>query len=324
MADFWLEDMGADGFRMDAVKYYVEADRILQNSPDNFIWLESLNSHLKTVAPDSFTVGEAYGSTFESRLYVNKQSVDIAFDFDLARAFINSANSGNNQAVIATQDSVLGYYPYGQYGVFLTNHDQKRVMNEFGENIELAKVATSMMLTNPGVPFLYYGEEIGMIGDKPDECIRIPMQWDSVTLEETFTLGKHCDNNTNRFNVKAEASDPQSLLSYYRDLIYLRNKHNVLQTGEFRKVLSSSSEVYSFVRFDSNELLLVVINLSADAVSDYALSLDQSPYANARSHQILFGNGSVMDLQMNISGGFENYVPFVTLPPHSTTIIAFN
>lgn len=323
IADFWLTDMDADGFRLDAIKFYVEMDRVLQNAPDTFTWFQNWDSHIESVVPNTFTVGEVFGTSFESRLYV-KKGVDITFDFDLAGAFIDSSNSGNNQTVNSVQNSVLGFYPPGQYGAFLTNHDQKRSMNEFGQDLNKAKVAASMMLTNPGVPFIYYGEEIGMIGDKPDECIRTPMQWESTITETSFMIGKNCVTNADRFNVASQTEDADSLLSHYRSLIHLRNAHPALQTGEIKAVFSSAASVYSFVRYDAGESLLVVVNLSPDAVSDYQLTLEQGPFSGEPTPQTIFGEGIASAPTFNVAGGFDNYVPLPELPPYSTTIIQLN
>ncbi len=69
--------------------------------------------------------------------------------------------------------------PDHQYATFLTNHDQNRVMSQLGGDVNKAKLAAFLLLTSPGTPFIYYGEEIGMQGKKPDENIRLPMQWTS-------------------------------------------------------------------------------------------------------------------------------------------------
>jgi alpha-amylase len=323
IADFWLTDMDADGFRLDAIKHYVEMDRVLQNAPDTFTWLQSWDSHIESIVPNTFTVGEVFGTSFESRLYV-KKGVDITFDFDLARAFINSAYSGNNQAVNSVQNSVFGYYPPSQYGAFLSNHDQKRVMVEFKQDTGMAKVAASMMLTNPGVPFIYYGEEIGMIGDKPDECIRTPMQWEAAIRETSFMAGKNCKTNAKQFNVAAQTADSNSLLSHYRNLIGLRNQHSALRTGEFKAVFSSAATVYSFVRYDVGEALLMVINLSPDVVRDYGLTLEQGPFSGEPDVKTLFGEGTATVPTFSTTGGFNNYVPLPELQPYSTTIIQLN
>ena len=71
---------------------------------------------------------------------------------------------------------------------FLTNHDMNRVMSQLSVDTNKAKLAASVLLTVPGVPFVYYGEEIGMTGVKPDEFNRTPMQW-SAQENAGFTAG---------------------------------------------------------------------------------------------------------------------------------------
>jgi len=85
-----------------------------------------------------------------------------------------------------------------------------------------ARVAASAMLMLPGMPFVYYGEEIGMIGAKPDETIRTPMQW-SAKPGGGFTSGTPWESPQSDWmtkNVAAQAPDPASLLNHYRRLIH--------------------------------------------------------------------------------------------------------
>ena len=92
-----------------------------------------------------------------------------------------------------------------------------------------------MLLTAPGVPFVYYGEEIGMTGVKPDELIRTPMQW-SAQENAGFTAGVPWESVNEDYqgkNVAEQSKDPTSLLSCYRELIRLRAAHPVLQLGDY-------------------------------------------------------------------------------------------
>ena len=76
-----------------------------------------------------------------------------------------------------------------QFATFLSNHDQNRVMSQLAGKVEKARVAAAMLLTAPGVPFIYYGEEIGMVGLEADEEQRTPMQW-SGGANAGFTTGR--------------------------------------------------------------------------------------------------------------------------------------
>ncbi|HVU10586.1 MAG TPA: alpha-amylase family glycosyl hydrolase, partial [Phototrophicaceae bacterium] len=221
--------------------------------------------------------------------------------------------------------SVDTLYPPGQYAAFLTNHDQNRLMNDLGRDVNKAKVAADMLMTQPGVPFVYYGEEIGMQGAKPDEQIRTPMQWDTTPMTAGFTSGtpwEALQNDTATVNVATEDSDPNSLLNHYRDLIHLRAAHPALEEGKLIAVTSVSHNVYSFVRQSDTETLLVVINLSNAAVGDYGLTLKQGLNAGEQG-SLIEGTDALTQPQIDANGGFSNYLPLAQLPPDSLTIIQF-
>lgn len=321
VARFWLQDMGVDGFRMDAVRYLVEDGNVLASSEGNMTWLTRWNDYISSVKPDALTVGEIWTNSFEVAPYV-PNAVDIAFEFDLARFTVEAATNGSASTIIPVQARALRLYPPGQYAAFLTNHDQNRIMNEVNEDVNKARVAASMLLTGGGVPFIYYGEEIGMIGAKPDECIRTPMQWDAERRTAPFMAGKRCETNEATANVEAQSQDAGSLLSHYRRLIHLRNANPVLRTGDLILVESASANVYSFLRQDQDEAVLVLINLSGAEVSDYALRISESVLSGAPAATLLYGDGEPAAPTLNDAGGFAGYTPLPSLPPYSTTIIA--
>ncbi len=131
------------------------------------------------------TVGEVWSDTDTVATYLQDQ-LDLAFEFSLADATLRSAVGGSRTNVDRAQQKVLSAYQPGQYATFLANHDQNRTRSRLLDD-EQAKLAATLQLTFPGVPFIYYGEEIGMQGGKPDENIRRPMQW---TAAGGFTTGK--------------------------------------------------------------------------------------------------------------------------------------
>src|SRR2546426_7554959 len=83
------------------------------------------------------------------------------------------------------QDTLPAY----RWCPFLTNHDQTRALTVLGGDVARARIAATLLLTLPGLPFVYYGEEIGMTGDKPDPRLRTPMQWNPFS-GVGFTTGK--------------------------------------------------------------------------------------------------------------------------------------
>lgn len=320
VAKFWIQDMGADGFRLDGARYLVEDGGTLSSSEGTLNWLTKYHDYLKSLSPNAFAVGEVWTSSFEVAPYV-PASLDVAFEFDLATATLASAQNGRTASVSGVQERTFRLYPAGQYATFLTNHDQNRVMNEVAQLVDKAKVAASMMLTNTGVPFLYYGEEIGMIGTKPDECLRTPMQWTAEVVTEDFMAGKNCQMNPDVANVEAETSDPNSLLSHYRNLIAARNAHPALRVGDMTVLDSDSANVYAFIRHSAEETVLVLINLSDEAVSDYGLSLESSGLSGSFNGETVLGTGDVSTLTLDAQGGFSGYVPMESLAAYSTTVI---
>ncbi|MCX7681501.1 MAG: alpha-amylase family glycosyl hydrolase, partial [Anaerolineae bacterium] len=323
---FWLEEMGVDGFRLDAVKHFIEEGRVQENTSATHEWLRGFYAFYKGINPQAVTVGEVWSPTAQVVQYIGDQ-LDLAFEFSTAQATLDSASSGNRNMVLLAHRQVSSRYPLNQFATFLTNHDQERAMSRLMGDRNRAKVAASLLLTGPGVPFLYYGEEIGQTGGKPDENIRTPMQW-SAEKHAGFTTAarpwRAPQSNYTTVNVAAQTGDPNSLLSHYRSLIHLRNAHPALRVGEWREVRVEDKRVYASLRHDqkaTGEMLLVLINLSGEAVSDYSLSLPAGPLS-AGSATALFGAAEVQPPVLNTRGGFDEYQPLPRLEPYATYVIA--
>ena len=323
IARYWLEDMGADGFRLDAIKHLIERGPIQENTRDTHEWLQGFYSFIKEVNPDAVSVGEAWTNTQQVLRYTDG-GVDIAFQFDLALAAINSINSGFATQVGREQRAIVRDFPPGQYATFLTNHDQNRIMSQFQDDVGKAKLAATWLLTSPGVPFIYYGEEIGQQGTKPDEDIRRPMQWRSDSYRVGFTDGRPWRVPYEDFETKSVAlqeDDPDSLLNHYRALIHLRNQQTALRVGDWVQVDSESNRVYASLRYTDDEVLLVVMNLGPNELDEYALSLAEGPLTAVSTPTLLFGDGQPAELTLNAAGGFADYTPFPSLPPQSSFVI---
>jgi len=319
---FWLEDVGVDGFRLDAVRHMIEDGEILSNTPATHAWLQNFHRYVRSISPDALAVGEVWDETAEVVKYIGDE-VDLAFEFSLAGATLESAWRGNNRALVQAQEEVLQAYPKGRYATFLTNHDQNRVMTQVRNDVAAAKVAATLLLTSPSVPFIYYGEEVGMRGAKPDERIRTPMQWDT-SESAGFTTGtpwEELASNHQVFNVAVQNDDPDSLLNHYRALIHLRQDHPALRVGDMLLVESDAFQVYSFLRHGAGETILVVVNLSDEPVSDYQLALKSGPLVSVPGATLLLGEGQPVAPAPNAAGGFDAYVPLPTLAPQSSTVI---
>lgn len=325
VARFWLEDMDVDGFRMDAIRHFVENGSAQENTPATHAWLQGFHQYYKSVDPQAFAVGEAWTDTPHVLEYIGDE-VDIAFEFDLAGAFMRAANGPIASSAINQMNLVLNSYPIGQYGVFLTNHDQDRVMTVLRGDAEKAGLAAALLLTSPGVPFIYYGEEIGMSGAKPDEDIRRPMQWSGENSKVGFSTvspWRIPPNDYTDFNVASETDDPNSLLSLYRDLIHLRNEHAALRTGETLVVDAGTQRLYALLRYNEQEAFLILVNVHPKPLTPdlYSLTLESGPFTGVVNAILVFGLAGPAAPQINANGGFDSYIPFPEIPAQSIAII---
>ncbi|MCA9935302.1 MAG: alpha-amylase [Ardenticatenaceae bacterium] len=321
---FWLEDMGVDGFRMDAVRHLIENGIAQENTPATHAWLQAFHTYYKGINPDAFTVGETWTDSQNAAQYAVVEN-DIPFEFDLAEEYLRAAGSPIVGNLYDQAQLVDASYPPNQFGIFLTNHDQNRVMSVLGD-VTKAKVGAALLLTSPGVPFLYYGEEIGMTGTKPDEDIRLPMPWNGDDAGVGFTTSipwRAPAADYAEFNVAAEDADPDSLLNTYRTLIHLRNDHEALREGDWTPVAANSSRLYAFLRHTENETILVLFNLNPNVVAagDYSLELVDGPLRGEVTAVSLYGPAVSEPPVVNEAGGFSGYMPLSEIQGQSATVI---
>lgn len=280
IAKFWLKEMNVDGFRLDAAMYLYEEGNTLKNHPNTISFWKELNDSCEVWKPNSLLLGEVWESTSIVKLY--NDALDMCFDFSLSDQNLASAYSGNpflaRQALKATQD----VYDENQFATFLSNHDQNRVFNVLGNNIQKAKVAASLLLTQPGVPFLYYGEEVAMKGVKPDEDIRRPMQW-SNTANAGFSVAtpwRSVNSNYPTYNVSTMQNDSNSLWNHYQKLIELRNNDSILMLGSSKNIISSANEIHSYQRSYKNEDEIILINTSSTNFSNLNFQFSRTDLSN--------------------------------------------
>jgi len=319
---FWLEEMGADGFRLDAVKYLQEDGKRIEHTPATHEWLKDFNKFYKGIDPEAFTVGEVWDDSGTAAKYVGAE-LDATFDFGLAEAMLQSAVSGKKANAARAAQTTIEAYPPGQFATFLANHDQNRTRSRLLDEGQ-AKTAATLQLAFGGVPFIYYGEEIGMQGTKPDENIRRPMQW---TAEGGFTTGTpwnaYYEDYPER-NVAGQDADPNSLLNHYRALIRLRSEHEALRVGDWQPVASEDDGVYASLRSTDQEQILVLVNLGSKPVNEYQLSLESGPLQPGARPALLLGQADLSaGPAVNATGGFAGYQPIAELPPQSSYVIQF-
>jgi alpha-amylase len=276
---FWLTQ-GVDGFRLDAIRYLFEdgPGAGQQDTPSTHAYMARFYDAMSQVNKESVLVGEIWSDIDTIVPYLRTpRELDSAFNFDLASAIVGGVRDDNYNYINATAEVTLETYPKGAVdAIFLTNHDQNRIASELGPNPSKLKLAAAVLMTLSGTPFIYYGEEIGMPGVKPDENIRKPMLWD-----ETENAGFSSVTPWNPkarvaagLNVKAESSDAGSLLSHYRRLIAVRNQNAALRRGDYRVVRWPGKKIYAYLRSAPGQAVLVVHNFSRETVADLSIPVE--------------------------------------------------
>ena len=320
---FWLQEVGVDGFRLDAIRYLIEEGTALADTESTHAWLKGFREFYKKINPQAITVGEIWANTSTVTPYVEGDQLDLAFDFDLADAMVKAvyAKRADNAARVLTVDA--NWFKPLQFATFLTNHDQARSMSLFRNDVAKGKSAATMLLTSPGVPFIYYGEEIGMIGLKPDPMIRTPMQWSSQT-NAGFTTGAPWESIFSDYptkNVATESGNPDSLLSYYREMINLRDQHIALRLGEMIPLETGSASVLAYLRCNAEENILVVINLAPEPLNAYQLGVKSTPLKGTYQLAPLIGSGAFKDLVVDAQGGLAGFQPIPELEPNQNLVL---
>ena len=309
VAEFWLTDMDVDGFRLDAVKYLYESNGITQNAPETIAYWQEFREFYKSVNPDAFAVGEAWDVTSIASQYVKNNGLDYCFEFELADSILNGLNSGSAADLADQMITVVSSYPFLQWGNILGNHDTNRIMSQFSNDMAKTKAATTLLFTLPGIPYIYYGDEIGMTGIKPDENLRTPMQW-TGGAGAGFTTGTpwrtiNADYTTK--NVAAQQTTTGSLWNHYHDLINLRYTQNALSKGTYLPVATSTASVLAFVRRFEDESILVLQNMGSSATNGVTLTLHNGGITPGEQYlQELLGAGNAA-ITIDGNGGFTNY-----------------
>jgi glycosidase len=328
---YWLQDVGVDGFRVDSAPNLVPEGSNLFDTSSTHAWLKDWNTFYKDINSNAFTVGEVWKEPASSLATYTGDQMDTTFEFNIAGAIIDSINSGKNTKINTALQQATTVIPRQQFAPFITNHDMDRSLTMLNGDPEKAKAAASLLLTSPGVPFVFYGEEIGMQGIYIDAdgiwwqlSVRYPMQWSSGT-NAGFTVGQPSfglDPNYVRFNVSDEMKNPASLFSHYKTLISLRNAHPALRIGSLNIVSPSNPGLFASLRVSSSEAVLVLINLTNTPINNFSLSLNKSPLQSGKHPALsLIGQGLVADLTVASKGGFSNYSPISTIPAYATVII---
>lgn len=327
IVNFWLDTMKVDGFRLDAIKYIFEDGSLLENVSSTFEYLKQFRILNKSINPNALSVGEVWSNTSSVLPYVDGTGIDFCFEFETASYILSSINSGFPTSLAShIKNVVTPNYPFLQYGTFLTNHDQIRTHSQLLNNISKSKLAAAVLLTLPGVPFIYYGEEIAMISGSDDPSKRTPMQWTNG-LNAGFTTGtpwKSIPPSYTNFNVETMNYDSSSLLTWYKNLIRIRRVNPALTKGKYYYLNSSNQSIYAFARniSSSNEIIIPIHNFSANEI--------QNPnFFRTGFTGLPVGSYKLYDLVTNTESGFLtiasngdiNCSPSITLKPLGSAIL---
>ena len=322
-ARYWLTDVGVDGFRLDAAKHLIEDGAQTENTPETHGWWKTFRGAIEQSSPGALLLGEVYDTPQNSSSYV-PDDLDMTFDFGLAGAYVSAVQSGDGGGLSRVLEKVTSLYPAsGGFGAFLANHDMDRIASQLGSDPGKLRVAADLLLTGPGVPFIYYGEEIGMTGTKPDERIRTPMRWDASAPAAGFSSHAPWETMSEdpaSLNVSTESADPGSLLSRYRELIRLRAAHPAIATGSWMPIDVESPGVVGALRRDPTETTLVLTNVSGSASSP-TLNLATGPLCGTPNAGVVLGDGPAAAPTVTPAGGFTAYRPIATIPAGSSVVI---
>ena len=260
IARYWL-DMGIDGFRLDAAMHIYPPDR----NDDNIRWWQEFRKALDKTHPHHYLVGEVTESCAFIGPYLRK-GLHACFNFELAEHIIQAINYGRHDCLVSWLMSVNNYYrdqdPGSRDAMFLSNHDQTRIASRLGGDLQKIKLASSILLTLPGDIYLYYGEELGMLGDKPDEHIREPFLWDKKTaMNHQWITPQHSTPQT-IFPLNRQQENPESVFTHYRNWLRYRRSEALFYMGSIQAVECSESSLVIYTIQGDGRTLLVVHNLT--------------------------------------------------------------
>ncbi|HZG86341.1 alpha-amylase family glycosyl hydrolase [Paenibacillus sp.] len=273
---YWL-NLGVDGFRLDAAKHIYDNVASDKNKPEtkekNVAWWQQFRAAMEAEKPGVTLIGEVWDTPAVVAPYLDR-AMSSAFNFELARRILDMAKSESGSNLAFTLERIYALYQEASGGafadsIFLANHDQNRVMSVLGGNENHARTAAAVLLTLPGNPFLYYGEELGMQGMKPDEHIREPLPWTadrSAPGNTSWIVPKYVQDGA--ISAEALAAQPDSLYAHYKRLIAYRKTDRALHEGGIATFDLDQDGIESYVRATADgETSLIVHNLSGDAQS---------------------------------------------------------
>ena len=220
---WWINETGIDGMRLDTVRHV----------PKSF-WNEFANA-IKMKYPNFYLLGEVWNVNPTYLEQYHQLGIDGMTDYPLFEGIRNAfTRYGKTDTLISAIKKRNVYSNPDINGIFIDNHDNKRLVTYAGENgSEYLKQALTFIMTYPSIPIIYYGTEIGMKGgDDPD----------------------------NRRDMKFEVAKNSETLAFYKKLVKLRSNNVAIQEGSI-KLLNYDSYFLSYIREKDNKSVIVLLNL---------------------------------------------------------------
>jgi len=317
---FWL-DMGVDGFRLDAVAYLCEREGTSnENLPETHAVLRRLRAELDRHYVGRMLLAEANQWPEDVREYFGESDeCHMAYHFPLMPRIYMAVASEDRHPVVEILRQTPEIPASCQWATFLRNHDEltlekvtdrerdylynayaadPRARLNLGIRRRLAplmendrrkiELMTVLLMTLPGSPVIYYGDEIGMgdniyLGDR--NGVRTPMQWSpdrnggfSRADPQQLCLPVNTDAvyGAQTVNVESQLRSPSSLLNWMKRLIAVRNAHRAFGRGSLVLIEPGNRKILAYLREYLDETILCVVNLSR---TPQAVEIDLSRYA---------------------------------------------
>jgi maltose alpha-D-glucosyltransferase/alpha-amylase len=304
--DFWLE-MGVDGLRLDAVPYLYERDGTnCENLPETHAFLRQLRRHIDERFADRMLLAEANQWPDDAVAYFGAgDECHMAFHFPIMPRLFMALRMEDRFPVIDILDQTPAIPDNAQWALFLRNHDEltlemvtdeerdymyrvyaadpqarinlgirRRLAPLLGHDRRRIELLNALLLSLPGTPVIYYGDEIGMgdnvyLGDR--NGVRTPMQWspdrnagfsDANRQRLYLPVITDPEYHYEAVNVAAQQENPHSLLWWMKRVIALRKRHPAFGRGSIEFLTPDNRRVLAFIRRHGDETLLVVANLA--------------------------------------------------------------
>lgn len=259
-ADFWIEK-GVSGFRLDAARHIDDFDHEV-----TVAWWKEFSNHVKSKNSEVFLVGECWDENPENTkeyMYL----LDSVFNFmaeDDIRTLLKGKQVDIAAKVAAEKELFKNVYSGYTDSIFVGNHDFSRIISETGSE-KKAKMAALLLMTIPGTPYIYYGDELGQKGVGSDEMYRMPFEWsreNNSTFDTKWAKSSFIKTNDG-VSLEEEKGKDNSMYEFYKKLIEIKKENRVLFNGKIEKIDSGSEKVTAYKVYNEQSEIDVYCNSSS-------------------------------------------------------------